>query len=336
MSKQPRQIKANKKADCIRQDNQSASETTNSQPIGNESMNSLTVLNHEIHQYQNLYSLNDLHKASGNAKKHQPAFFMRNQETKDLVAELELECSANMQNTKPVVSLRGNKADGTPQGTYVCKEIVYRYAMWISPKFALAVIRVFDAFVTGNLEPKRLTISIEQQKAIRFAVAKRANGVRPHFQTVYTALYREFDIPRYTELLASDFDEAIKFIQTVELVPQIEHKEFSLVEGKIVNQAMDYVYSLQREIKRLGGNLPSFEFDSQTIAESIITRMVHGKRLMLSFDYDSGSRIKFIPQDHWVITEDNIATIIADNEGVKKSKLPEIMSALFSRMGFNH
>ena len=72
-------------------------------------MSSLTVLNHEIHQYQNLYSLNDLHKASGNAKKHQPAFFMRNQETKDLVAELELECSANMQNTKPVMSLRGNK-----------------------------------------------------------------------------------------------------------------------------------------------------------------------------------------------------------------------------------
>lgn len=312
-------------------------------------MTILTVLNHEIHQVDNLYSLNDLHKASGGLEKHRPTFFLRNQETKDLIAEIideKMVQSANLQSEKSDVRIctslensvlrvvKGNFGK-VRQGTYVCKEIVYRYAMWISPKFALAVIRVFDAFITGNLEPKRLTISIEQQKAIRSAVAKRANGVRPHFQTVYTALYREFDIPRYQELLASDFDEAINFIQTVELMPQLEHKEFSLVDGKIVNQAMDYVYSLQREVKRLGGNLPNFDLDSQTIAESIITRMVHGRRLMLSFDYDSGARIKFIPQDHWVITEDNIANIIADSAGVKKSKLPEIMSALLSRMGFN-
>ena len=293
-------------------------------------MTSLTVLNHEIHQVDSLYSLNDLHKASGGQDKHRPAFFVRNQEIKELANEI-MQC-ANLHSDQVIRKVNG----GHNRGTYACKEIVYRYAMWISPKFALAVIRVFDAFITGNLEPKRLTISIEQQKAIRSAVAKRANGVRPHFQTVYTSLYREFDIPRYQELLATDFEEAINFIQTVELVPQIEHKEFSLVEGKIVNQAMDYIYSLQREIKRLGGNLPNSELDNQAIAESIITRMVHGKRLLLSFDYDSGSRIKFIPQDHWLVTEDNIATIIADNEGVKKHKLPEIMSALLSRMGFNH
>ena len=51
-------------------------------------MSSLTVLNHEIHQVDSLYSLNDLHKASGGQDKHRPAFFLRNQETKDLVAEI--------------------------------------------------------------------------------------------------------------------------------------------------------------------------------------------------------------------------------------------------------
>ena len=107
-------------------------------------------------------------------ERRQPKHFVftRNQETKDLVAELELECSANMQNTKPVMSLRGNKADGTPQGTYVCKEIVYRYAMWISPKFALAVIRVFDAFANGKLQPTQPQItSIEDllNAILRFA-----------------------------------------------------------------------------------------------------------------------------------------------------------------------
>ena len=66
-------------------------------------MSSLTVLNHEIHQTDGLYSLKDLHLASGGLEKHRPTFFLRNQETKDLIAELENETkvsSANLQNGK--------------------------------------------------------------------------------------------------------------------------------------------------------------------------------------------------------------------------------------------
>ncbi|MDC5842217.1 KilA-N domain-containing protein [Vibrio europaeus] len=108
-------------------------------------MPNLTILSKDIRLLDNLCSLNDLHKASGRAPKHQPALFMQNQQTKALIYEIEGDLGI----PRSVLTQRG----GANRGTWVCKELVYSYAMWISPKFHLKVIRAFESISTNQALP---------------------------------------------------------------------------------------------------------------------------------------------------------------------------------------
>jgi phage antirepressor YoqD-like protein len=85
------------------------------------------------------YCLNDLHRAAGGVRRHSPSLWLSNQQTKELVQELELGDTGI-----PVSVIRG----GRGQGTYVARELVYGYAMWVSPSFHLKVVRAYDALVT--------------------------------------------------------------------------------------------------------------------------------------------------------------------------------------------
>ena len=115
-------------------------------------MTNLTIVEKQIRLKDGLYSLNDLHKAAGSYKKHQPALFFRLEQTKDLIAEIEsstdLYSSSNLKGCKAIKTLNG-------VGTFVCKELVYAYAMWISPKFHLQVIRAFDELQSQKQLPAR-------------------------------------------------------------------------------------------------------------------------------------------------------------------------------------
>lgn len=173
------------------------------------------------------YCLNDLHKASGYDKKHQPAYFIRNQQTKDLIAEIENPsdgASANLQ--RPAV---GKVNDGKNNGTYVVKELVYSYAMWISAKFHLMVIRAYDAMVMQWKINDRQSITPEQQALLHEIVDRRSQGNRKIYAEMWSRHNRHFKIPRYAELLAIHFAEAVHYLETMELKAKIVEPKQNLI-----------------------------------------------------------------------------------------------------------
>lgn len=126
-------------------------------------MSELTIAHVSIRRDEaGRYCLNDLHRAAGGAMHHQPAKFFANKGTQELVDELR-GASPNSENPLKVVN------DGRNNGTWVAKELVYAYAMWISAAFHLKVIRAYDAMMTAPAQPVGPAIPQTLPEALRLA-----------------------------------------------------------------------------------------------------------------------------------------------------------------------
>ena len=151
-------------------------------------MSNLAILNTNVRSYENLFSLNDLHQVSGNLAKHKPILFLRLDTTKALIAEIEKD------NQHALKIIRG-----TNGGTYACEELVIAYAMWISPKFHLIVLRAFLAMHRNQAqqlslpEPeKKFTFEFTeyelQQLAWLWFAFKRGVGTFQHIERAFNVL----------------------------------------------------------------------------------------------------------------------------------------------------
>jgi KilA-N domain len=175
--------------------------------MNNQSLVTLKISDIAVRQdAEGRYCLNDLHKSAGGEQKHQPANWIRLQQTTDLIDFLISEESTG--EIAPIVTKQG-------VGTFSSKELVYAYAMWISAKFHIAVIRAYDQLQKPQYGLKSLASPfISEAEAARFQKSIKAhcayNGKK--YSDCYTTVYGQYGITKYTHIPAGKLEESARLI----------------------------------------------------------------------------------------------------------------------------
>ncbi|MDU5815147.1 MAG: P22AR C-terminal domain-containing protein [Staphylococcus sp.] len=196
-------------------------------------MSNLTILNNSIRQSDNLYSLTDLHRASGGEQKHKPVLFLSNQQTKELILEIESESKVGIP-TSAVKTVRGGKNPST----YACEELVLSYAMWISPKFHLIVLRAFLAMHRN--QPQQLALPEPEKK--------------------FTFEFTEYELQQLAWLWFA-FKRGVGTFQHIERAFNVLGSNMS---GQIYGQAYEYLSVLRSTNQILNRITQKFEIDQMT------------------------------------------------------------------------
>ena len=227
-------------------------------------MSNLTILNNSIRQLDNLYSLTDLHRASGGEQKHKPVLFLSNQQTKELISEIEIEGKVGIP-TSVVKTVRGGKNPST----YACEELMLAYAMWISPKFHLIVLRAFLNLHKNSTALLPNTITPEQQQAIQSAVQQAHHRTGLSYAEIYRQIKSIFKVAKYDQLPQDQFGNAIAFIVNLQPIalPPVEKKfTFEFTEYELQQLAwlwfafkrgVGTFQHIERAFRVLGSNMSS-------------------------------------------------------------------------------
>jgi len=113
----------------------------------------------------NLYSLKALHQASGGLKKDNPNYWLRSQSVTTSIKYLESK-GTNSGNGEKITRTEkgGNKKGGD---TFVCRKLVYSYAMWISDEFHFMVIDTFDQLLNAATTDQVLDVKFNLDNTVQ-------------------------------------------------------------------------------------------------------------------------------------------------------------------------
>ena len=221
-------------------------------------MNAISVANVAIRQFDNLYSLNDLHRAAGGLEKNKPANWLRNKQTADLIAELEKAQIRAIQKKQKL-------------GTFVCKELVVHYGMWISPAFSLKVIRAFlDTQEDVSGSPKLETqTTIDERRGLVDAVKLLVARCGIDYSAAYRMVHQRFGVAHIDQIAAPLLPAAVAYVHSLTLqsglngevldrLPEnMQPKPLRNLQGAVINSlyCAEFLYQHRAALRGLNRRL---------------------------------------------------------------------------------
>lgn len=262
------------------------------------------------------YCLNDLHKAAGGEKRHQPSNWLQVQQTQELINEIEIP------GIPGIVSKQG-------LGTFAVKELVYAYAMWISASFALRVIRAYDALATGRLSlpilpsprAKKMVkggLLLEQQDAINDMIKQRLETVPQEDRAgtaikIYSAINTKFGTKGmkdgYKNIQPEHFDNIIQLIARLPL------------EGELLESQPKLSDENSIAINLNDGTTMRLSFPAHAKQSRYVVDVFQGNVWIKSLGYDSV-----------IATGEELPTVIREPGVISNRHLPAIIRAAAERM----
>ena len=188
----------------------------------------ISVANVSVRQFNGLYSINDLHRAAGKERKHEPHAWLRSQQAIELIKELEKTQNCVIQSKQGL-------------GTFVSKELVVHYGMWISPAFSLKVIRAFlDTQEDVSGSPKLETqTTIDERRGLVDAVKLLVARCGIDYSAAYRMVHQRFGVAHIDQIAAPLLPAAVAYVHSLVLQgrPLVNEVELETVPKLFRHQA---------------------------------------------------------------------------------------------------
>ncbi|ENV60384.1 phage antirepressor N-terminal domain-containing protein [Acinetobacter soli] len=199
---------------------------------------------------------------------------------------------------------------------------------------------LWDYWIKGKATNPRTNKEdrVPLKDAVNMLVAK---SKALNYSDAYKLVHQRFGIKHVDELSCDMIPSAVEYVHHLmgEYIPKAEYidpelKALELLDADATNKIHDWIWSLQDEVKRLNGVIPSFpDLDREAISRAVVSRFMTSHRMLLTLDsLTNKPRVQFIPNKSWILTDENIAKIVGDREGPRREVLPDIMHAAATRL----
>ena len=153
---------------------------------------------------------------------------------------------------------------------------------------------------------------------------------------IWKMIHQRFNVDDVSQLTVEQVPQAIEYVHGFTInchtketpLSDFTHNQYIM---NVKKEIMEYVHLLRKMIVAGGYTLPKYpEFDKEEICQAFLVSMIRHNRMMLSFDFQGAPAIKFIPEEHAIVSSESIASVV---QFADKKHLPNIINEAVKRLG---